>query len=53
MAFFNINASVPNANFNYWIGGGSVLKSYFYSTAVENPSSGFCFTPSSKPISLN
>jgi hypothetical protein len=54
---FFINATVYQSTFNYWLGQGSVTKSYFYSTPFffgsALPNHDFCFTPSNKSILLN
>jgi hypothetical protein len=49
----SINASVPQATFNYWIGSGSVTKTYFFSNTTEVPNSRFCFSPPNKTITAN
>jgi hypothetical protein len=53
MAYFSINASTPAATFNYWLGTGSVRKTYFFSNSTEMDSTGFCFYPSNRSITLN
>ena len=63
MQYFNINASVPQATFNYWLGQGNVQKNYFYSSYVywwfilinasEAPSTAFCFSPANKTLNTN
>jgi hypothetical protein len=53
MQYFSINASVPAATFNYWLGTGSVQKNYFFTTTEENSSTKFCFTPANRTLNLN
>jgi hypothetical protein len=53
MQYYYINASVQASSFNYWLGSGNIQKIYFYNTAVENISTGFCFTPSNRTITAN
>lgn len=57
MQFFSINGTTPSASFNYWIGTGTVTKSYFYFTPPANisgsPETNFCFTPPNRTLFLN
>lgn len=41
------------SSFNYWLGDGSINKTYSYSSAIENPSYAFCFTPNNTTIYLS
>jgi hypothetical protein len=53
MQYFPINASVPLANFNYWLGSGSIQKSYPFINNTNTLSTGFCFSPSNRSITAN
>lgn len=39
-----ISASVPNADFDFWLGSGSVKDSYNFADAVDTTSYEFCFS---------
>ena len=40
-------------NFNYWLGSGSQVKTLSYSSAAENTSYSFCFTPTWPTLYIN
>ncbi len=48
-----INASIPTSTWSYWIGDGSVKKSYLFINNTENPSYSFCFTPANTNINID
>ena len=40
-----VNLSVLSSTWSYWLGSGTVKKSYNYNTAVTNYTHSFCFNP--------
>lgn len=46
----NIAASIASSSFNYWIGSGTVNKSFSYINSSEFPSYAFCFNPLNRTI---
>lgn len=41
----SVNATTDLASWNYWLGSGSVSKSYLFTNTTENPSYAFCALP--------
>jgi len=41
----NITASIPTSTFNYWLGDGTVYKTYTYINNTENENYSFCANP--------
>lgn len=46
----NINASISSAEVDYYLGGGSVTKSFIFSNSTENPSYSLCFSPPTRTL---
>ena len=49
----SILASIPNADFNYSLGGGTVTKSLNFINNTANPSYAFCFSPSDRTLNVD
>jgi len=47
-----INAGIPTSTFNYWLGDGSVSKTYTFINISDNSNYEFCATPN-RTLSLN
>lgn len=48
--FLNTPASIDSSTWEYWLGSGSITKSYLYSNTTELNTTSFCFVPSSKTV---
>jgi len=48
-----INASTDLATWTYYLGGGSVTKTYIFTNTSENPSYAYCFDPPDKTLSYS
>lgn len=47
-----INASIPTSIFTYYLGEGSVNKTYEYINTTDNFNYSFCFTPTDKTLKV-
>jgi hypothetical protein len=48
-----IKAKVPSSTFTYYLGDGSVTKTYLYSTVTEDYNHTFCFSPPNKTVNVD
>jgi hypothetical protein len=48
-----INSFVDSSSWTYWMGGGSVSSSLVFSNTTANPSYAFCFSPASRPVTVD
>jgi hypothetical protein len=46
----SMNASIDEANWNYYLGSGSVYKTYSFINVSTNPAYAFCYSPSYKNV---
>ncbi len=49
----DLNASNDLSDFTYWLGDGSINKSFIVTNTTENPSYAFCFSPPSEDLTVD
>lgn len=52
-AMERVTASIASSSFDYYLGSGTVTKSYTYSSATERANFTFCAVPSTIPLNIN
>lgn len=49
----DVNATIASSSWTYWLGSGSVNKTFSYSNSTENSQYDFCFSPSDETIIID